>query len=152
MVTFLAPWFLLHLFAWILIIPINSRICEEELSLLPYVFIQFFIYVSMDSKILTLFYGSQSITMMIYLLAQIGSEEPFQLGVCAFWTRPRHLLVPQQNDYLFSGTTRCSRLLLFSCSNPPSSLGSFSQSLVFRNQRPWVRCVHITTLNVYSFL
>lgn len=111
---------------------INSRICEEELFLLPYIFIQFLkkIYVSMDSWVLTLFSGSQSITTMRYLLAQVG--------LCVFWTRPRHLLAPRQNDYLFWGA-------------PQNLPGSSCVSLFRSSQVSWFLWWE-TGITVYSFL
>ena len=71
-----------------------------------YLFTFLFIYASVDSWLLTLFSGSQSIAAMTVL------EEPFHVGPCVFWTRPRRLSAGLQSDYLFSGTTRYSRLIL----------------------------------------
>lgn len=148
MVTFLAPWFLLHLWARILVISVRSRICEQELSLLPYVSIHFPIYLCQCGLMASHFV----LWVTIHCCHDCFGGALSRWTLCvldaspSFVGRPAKWLLIFWHNKIFQAHPVLSR------SNPPGALGSFSRRLGFRNQQPWVRCVLIATLSIYSFL
>lgn len=74
--------------------------------------------ISMNSQIFILYFGLYSSITLLHKFFQLWSLETLWVGACAPLTNPQQYFDVVFSTSLFSGTTKCSRVILYiSCSS-----------------------------------
>ena len=118
---------------------------KEELICLFHFFIQPFFYITVDSWILVLFHGLESVIIIIHFYCSnsldLDFENPFKLAHVSFWHTP----ITLWELFTFWYNKILQTHLYFLCLRPfnqLSLLGSLYWIMIFRNQDLDAKCAH----------